>query len=296
MSLMRRFGLPGVLLGLLGCTADGLAPAAFRGEPLRALCFFDGDGSLVNRLNVRIGLFWVTDPTAHVSVETLAEAPEASRGAVLHTDFIIPIYATPDEWVRDWGTGGEVAIALAIAYADGNGDHRLQPEEEVIALTTEFLVLYAPHDVEAAHSPSTRPLHAGFNVVRGPLSCGLQPEVTPGDCGVQLSTACASDADCGLGACTSVGATAGEPPECTVIAAPDTPCHPSDGLLIYRRQVERPEAYGYYGKACLTDADCPNPRHICRVEAGYCGEDIDPLFTRRRLPPSVCAGPGWMVM
>lgn len=285
MRLIPRAALAGLML-CGGCTSETLAPDDYAGEPLAVLELFDREGLLLGDEQIAIGLHWLVDRELPVEIERLVPHPDRARGPIDAPLFNLTLYSPPpDAALLDYGTGAPVAIGLAVAWRDADGD-RIRDTDEPAYLTTAYnAIIYSPEALDADASPTGRPMSAGYGFVNLPLPCGPLPPTTPGDCGVPLGALCEADTDCGPGACIELGSGVLSSQRCVVLEPPADGCRPGDGILDYYG-VPQEGVEGRYLPYCTADADCPGDQ-ICAPGGQYCGGPV-PYLSDRLTPLRIC--------
>jgi hypothetical protein len=231
---------------------------------------------------LRLSLFYLRAPGNPRSIDELQEH-EATR-TVLNPPASLrwSIYDAPEE--RHYLTspsGKRYALGVALAYVDTNDDGRRSEGEPQIGEAPITAVISVETGLDRDESPTGSPLEAGFYTVSRPLWCAprpTEPAPTSPDCGVPLSAACTSDAECGAGTCLTLGPWPWPRGTC---ALPSTStCVPENAHLW--RNHQNP-SLSYWLRECATTADCRDPYQCDRgykvcLPTGNLGLRVEPNF------------------
>jgi len=178
------------ILLLLAACGDGLAGKDYRGEPLISIDTQLGRSTRIksNEKPFKASLFWTKDGGTDLTAANLVEQPSVAVNLSFPGRFEINVFEPPtgDDLpaLRDG-----VRVGLLLIYEDVDEDGRFD-EGELRGSAVDRVLLYAPQALDAVTSITGRPLTAGYNLARVPMSC---------TCGVEVGSSCDTDASCGTG-------------------------------------------------------------------------------------------------
>jgi hypothetical protein len=269
-AAVRRLAL--LLAGAAVACGDPLADDRYRGDPLMHL---QGDAAPRAEeddfINLRLALFWMARGPYDGDVARMVEDPGAVQELPRPGPFVINVFDPPPAAALAPAGYG---IARLLVYRDRDHSGRREAGEPFLGAVGPEALLYAPHALDQAGSPTRRGLPGGFHQVMLPLLCDepAPPPADATDCGVPLGAACDGDADCGRG-----GICVKRLPAPVVNGAcmlPAGGCRPAGGAYFPTRWLGN--FPGVYLKACRVDADCLRPSDMgkalyrCDVGAGGC--------------------------
>jgi hypothetical protein len=269
----RRVATLTVLVGCQGA----LVGEEYRGAPIFSVRLPVQLAAEAERgAHYRAGLFFTTrvdddDP------EHWSELVGSSNRVEVPSDTLFNVYSAP--LPSQFAEPG-LALGRLLLYRDTNDNGRREKGESFVSITPSALFAYRENKVDV--SILDRTLTDGFHVINVPQRCGvvLPPATESGTCGVPIGDPCRNDIDCHGGLCLKETKFPWPGGYCVVPARmPPQPgaCIPSAATYLPspKFSLVPPGVHGFYGRTCMTDADCARPTareqiYICDLSLAVC--------------------------
>ena len=277
-SALGRLVAAGIVTGCLGC-GDALVPTGFEGEPVFRFDDFITLGEPGPGVTSPVyALFW--QPDGYEADEWQDGVQHPGVGLPFYGFDVVPflLFDLPPLWMlTETERGGLFGLGTIVLFDDLDGDGRLDPDEPQLG-HAEQGILYVPEDLNAARSPTGRPLVAGFHRIEVPTSCVaiVHEDEENEACDAPLGLRCQGvmDPDCGDGFCMSATGS-GDRGWCALRNRGE--CEPENGAA--RPQIiDGGDGPGEYGvlwlEHCTRHSDCgEDGDRYCDVALGACVSD-----------------------
>jgi hypothetical protein len=269
---LARYGRSGVVLlaaGLAAC-GDPLTGTDYEGKPLLS---FEGEVrnfKMGAPSALRVGLFWSPEGRTDAPPDKLIEDPTVSVAVTFPSTFRIDVFREPeDAWMV---AGGNYGVASILVYDRPLGGRFDPGRSTVRGGALDHGVIYAAKALDAASSPTHKPVLAGMYVLKLPQPCSKPKPIGGSVCGVPIGAPCESDSTCGLGgACIHEIDDVAYPGGYCMLPWTGEGCETGESGWVYSYRTDS----WYYAKLCTDDDDCRTDEgYACDIISQACLPDV----------------------